>query len=82
MYNENKQPAKLKNNGINFNAGLNKWASQKTLFDNQKEVALDQNPDPGDKTISLKTKPEEILKNDNNRRGMYIMTGASWQWSK
>jgi len=38
---------------------------------------LDQNPDPGDKTISLKTKPEKILKNDNNRRGMYIMTGAS-----
>jgi len=49
------------------------------LFDNQKVVALDQNPDPGDKIISLNTKPEKILKIERIKRGAYIIMGASWQ---
>jgi hypothetical protein len=38
---------------------------------------FDQNPLPGASTISLKTKPEKILKNDKSIKGMYIIMGAS-----
>jgi len=43
---------------------------------------FDQKPLPGDKTISLKTKPEKILKNERRIKGIYIIIGASWQWSR
>lgn len=47
------------------------------LLDNQNVVELDQKPEAGDKIMSLKTKPENILKKDKIKRGIYIISGAS-----
>ena len=49
------------------------------LLENQKEVELNQNPEADDKTISLKKKPEKILKIERKKSGIYMIKGASWQ---